>query len=90
MFVFISGLPQRVAMIPDPDDQGTQPQWTMIRVGRWFLVNSKMLFLIISRRICPGEVVSIPSETDYRSAPANPEDTGVLERGARVSNYEFQ
>jgi hypothetical protein len=47
MFVFIPGLPQCVAMIPDPDDQGTQPQWAMIRVGKWFLVNSKMLFLIL-------------------------------------------
>jgi hypothetical protein len=47
MFVFIPGLPQRIAMIPDPDDQGTQPQWTMIRVGKWFLVNLKMLFLIL-------------------------------------------
>jgi hypothetical protein len=47
MFVFIPGFPQRVAMIPDPDDQGTQPQWTMIRVGKWFLVNSKMLVLIL-------------------------------------------
>jgi hypothetical protein len=47
MFVFIPGLPQRVAMIPDPDDQGTHPQWTMIIVGKWFLVNSKMLFLIL-------------------------------------------
>jgi hypothetical protein len=40
MFVFIPGLPQRVAMIPDPDDQGTQPQQTMIIVGKWFLVNT--------------------------------------------------
>jgi hypothetical protein len=47
MFVFIPGLPQRVAMIPYPDDQGTQPQWTMIIVGKWFLVNSKMLVLIL-------------------------------------------
>jgi hypothetical protein len=47
MFVFIPGLPQPVAMIPDPDDQGTQPQWTMIRICTWFLVNSKMLFLIL-------------------------------------------
>jgi hypothetical protein len=39
MFVFIPGIPQRIAMIPDPGDQGTQPQWTMIRVGKWFLVN---------------------------------------------------
>jgi hypothetical protein len=47
MFVFIPGLPQHVAMIADPDDQGTQPQWTMIIVGKLFLVNSKMLFLIL-------------------------------------------
>jgi hypothetical protein len=46
MFVFTPGLPQRVAMIPDPDDQGTQPQWTMIIVGKWFLVYSEMLGLI--------------------------------------------
>jgi hypothetical protein len=47
MFVFIPGLPQRVAMIPDPDDQGTHPQWTMIIVSKWFLVNSEMLGLIL-------------------------------------------
>jgi hypothetical protein len=47
MFVFTPGLPQRIAMIPDPDDQGTQPQWTMIIVGKWFLVHSKMLVLIL-------------------------------------------
>jgi hypothetical protein len=47
MFVFIPGLPQRVAMIPDPDDQGTQPQWTMIIVGKWVLVNSEMLGLVL-------------------------------------------
>jgi hypothetical protein len=47
MFVFIPRLPQRIAMIPESDDQGTQPQWTMIRVGKWFLGNSKMLFLIL-------------------------------------------
>jgi hypothetical protein len=46
MFDFIPGLPQHIAMIPYPDDQGTQPQWTMIIVGEWFLVDSKMLFLI--------------------------------------------
>jgi hypothetical protein len=47
MFVFIPGLSQHVAMIPDPDDQGTQPQWTMIIVGKCFLVNSEMLGLIL-------------------------------------------
>jgi hypothetical protein len=25
MFIFIPGLPQRIAMIPDPDDQSAQP-----------------------------------------------------------------
>jgi hypothetical protein len=38
MFVVIPGLPQCVTMIPDPDDQGTQPQRTMIIVGKWFLL----------------------------------------------------
>jgi hypothetical protein len=47
MFVFIPGLPQRVTMIPDPDDQGTHPQWTMIIVSKWFLVHLKMLVLIL-------------------------------------------
>jgi hypothetical protein len=37
MFVFIPGLPQRVTMIPDPDDQGTHPQWTMINLVNGFL-----------------------------------------------------
>jgi hypothetical protein len=41
-------------------------------------------------KICPGEVVSIQSETDYQSTLANLEDTGVMERAAHVSNYEFQ
>jgi hypothetical protein len=47
MFDFIPGLPQHVTVIPDRNDQGTQPQWTMIIVGKWFLGNSKMLFLIL-------------------------------------------
>jgi hypothetical protein len=44
----------------------------------------------ISRKICPGEVVSIQSEIDYRSTLANSGDTGGMERAALVSNYEFQ
>jgi hypothetical protein len=47
VFVFILGLPQGMAMISDSDDQGTQPQWTMVRLGDRFLVDLKMLFLIL-------------------------------------------
>jgi hypothetical protein len=47
MFVFIPGLPQRIAMIPDPDNQSAQPYWAMIEVGEWYLVDSKMLRLIL-------------------------------------------
>jgi hypothetical protein len=45
MFVFIPGLPQRIAMIPpDPDNQSAQPYWTIIEIGEeWYLVDSKML-----------------------------------------------
>jgi hypothetical protein len=66
----------------------------MIRVGECYLVDSKMLFLILQP--FHGEspqkklLVSIQSETDYRSALASPEDTGVLEREGHVSNYEFK
>jgi hypothetical protein len=66
----------------------------MIRVGEWYVVDSKMLFLILqpfhSQRISPEEVVSIQSETDYQSSPASPEDTGVFEREVHVSNYELE
>jgi hypothetical protein len=47
MFIFIPGLPQCIAMIPDPDDQCAQPSWTMIEVGEWYLVDSKMLRLVL-------------------------------------------
>jgi hypothetical protein len=47
MLVFIPGLPQRIAMIPDPNDQSAEPYWTMIEVGEWYLVDSKMLRLIL-------------------------------------------
>jgi hypothetical protein len=47
MFVFIPGLPQHIAVIPDPDNQSAQPEWTMIDVGEWYLVDSKMLCLIL-------------------------------------------
>jgi hypothetical protein len=47
MLVFIPGLPQRIAMIPDPDNQSAQPYYTMIEVGEWYLVDSMMLCLIL-------------------------------------------
>jgi hypothetical protein len=47
MLVFIPGLPQRIKVIPDPDNQSTQPYWTMIDVGEWYLDDSKMLRLIL-------------------------------------------
>jgi hypothetical protein len=47
MLVFIPGLPQRITMIPDPDNQSAQPYWTMIEIGEWYLVDSKMLCLIL-------------------------------------------
>jgi hypothetical protein len=37
MLVFIPGLPQRIAMIPDLNNQSAQPYWTMIEGGEWYL-----------------------------------------------------
>jgi hypothetical protein len=47
MLVFIPGLPQPITVVPDPDNQSAQPYWTMIDVGEWYLVDSKMLCLIL-------------------------------------------
>jgi hypothetical protein len=47
MLVFIPGFPQRITMIPDPDNQIAQPDWAMIKVGEWYFVDSKMLRLVI-------------------------------------------
>jgi hypothetical protein len=47
MLVVIPGLPQRITMIPDPDNQSAQPYWNMIEVGEWYLVDSMMLHLIL-------------------------------------------
>jgi hypothetical protein len=47
MFVFIPGFPQHITMIPYPNDQSAQPYWTMIEVSEWYLVDSKMLRLIL-------------------------------------------
>jgi hypothetical protein len=47
MLVFIPGLSQHIVIIPDPDNQSAQPYWTMIDVGEWYLVDSKMLRLIL-------------------------------------------
>jgi hypothetical protein len=92
MFVFIPGLPQRITMVPDPNTQSAQPYWTMIEVGEWYLVDSKMSLdtLAISQRISPTGVVSIQSEIDYQSTPASPEGIGLLGREVHVSNYVFQ
>jgi hypothetical protein len=47
MLVFIPGFPQRSAMIPDLNNQSAQPYYAMIEVGEWYLVDSKMLCLIL-------------------------------------------
>jgi hypothetical protein len=47
MLVFIPGLPQRIAMVPDLNNQSAQPYYAMIEVGEWYLVDSKMLCLIL-------------------------------------------
>jgi hypothetical protein len=47
MLVFIPGFPQRIAMIPDPDNQSAHPYYAMIEIGEWYLVDSKMLRLIL-------------------------------------------
>jgi hypothetical protein len=47
MLVFIPGLPQRMTVIPDPDNQSAQTYWAMIDIGEWYLVDSKMLCLIL-------------------------------------------
>jgi hypothetical protein len=47
MLVFISGLPQRIAMIPDLNNQIAQPYYAMIEVGEWSLVDSKVLRLVL-------------------------------------------
>jgi hypothetical protein len=40
MLVFIPGLPQRITMIPDLNNQSAQPYYTMIEVSEWYLVDS--------------------------------------------------
>jgi hypothetical protein len=47
MLVFIPGLPQRIAMIPNLNNQSAQPYYAMIEIGEWYLVDSKMLRLIL-------------------------------------------
>jgi hypothetical protein len=90
MLVFIPGLPQRITVIPDPDNQSAQPYWTMIDVGEWYLVDFAPDTPAISQRISPKGVVSIQSETDCQSTHASQVDTGWLEREARLSNYVFR
>jgi hypothetical protein len=51
MLVFIPGLPQRIAMIPNLNNQSAQPYRTMIEVGEWYLVDSKMMRLILQMTI---------------------------------------
>jgi hypothetical protein len=47
MLVFIPGLPQCIAMIPNLDDQSAQPQWTMIKIGECDIVGLKVLCLVL-------------------------------------------
>jgi hypothetical protein len=88
MLVFIPGLPQRITVIPDPDNQSAQPYWTIIDVGEWDLVDSKLLCLILQpfHRESPQN----DAETDCQSTHASQVDTGWLEREARLSNYVFR
>jgi hypothetical protein len=86
MLVCIPGLSQCITVIPDPDNQSAQPYWTMIDVGEWYLVDSKMLCLItenLPKRSCFHPI-------DSQLTHASQVDTGCLGREARLANYVFR